>query len=189
MTRIPYPEIETLSPGKQAVFADPGRRVLNVSKMAMHMGEDLWAAQAELGRAQIFTCSLDPKLKEVLILRMAFIWDSEYEIFHHLSIAKNLGLTDEKIAALKSGDFAALDEQERAVAQFTTELWFDNSPSEETLAAVRAFLPDSTIFEMIPVMASYFITARVVAIGGVELDSEPVGVWPAKAWRKPGEVD
>ncbi len=189
MTRIPYPEIDKLSPGKQAVFSDPGRRVLNISKMAMHMGDALWAAQAELGRAAIFNCSLDPKLKEVMILRMAYIWNSEYELFHHLAIAKNLGLTDEKIAALKSGDFMALDEQERAIAQFATELWFDVTPSEETLAAVRAFLPVSTILEMIPVMASYFITARVVATGGVELDAEPVGVWPAKAWRKPGEVD
>jgi alkylhydroperoxidase family enzyme len=124
-----------------------------------------------------------------MILRLAYIWNSEYELFHHLAIARNLGLTEEKIAALESGEFAALDDQERAIAQFATEVWHDVSPSDKTLAAVRAFLPDSTIFEMIPVMASYFITARVVAIGGVEIDGEPVGVWPAKAWRKPGEVD
>jgi hypothetical protein len=51
------------------------------------------------------------------------------------------------------------------------------SPTDETLAAARACYPDSLLFEVIGLIGSYMMTARLAAVGGVENDEEAVAKW------------
>ena len=177
MSRIPYPEIADLSEAKQAFVASPEHRLLNVVRMALHTPDGLWERQSALSAATVLMSNMDPLLREVLILTVAHLSKSEYELFHHLSIARNLGMAETTLQAIERGDYAALSEAEQAVAQFTAEVVRDVSPSDETLAAARALFSDPMIFEMIAIIGVYMMTARVAAVGGCEIDGAAVASW------------
>jgi alkylhydroperoxidase family enzyme len=175
MPRIPYPALSDLSDAKRAYAEQLGPRMLNVVRMSLHTPDALWEAQRDLAAGSVMRATLDPWLREILILRVAYLSRSEYELFHHLAIARRLGMGEAIFAALDSGDYAALNAEERAVAQFTSEVVQDIIPTDETLDAVRAFLSDALVFEMIALIGNYMMTARVLGVGGCELDGAPLG--------------
>jgi alkylhydroperoxidase family enzyme len=177
MSRIPYPDPATLSPAKREAMALYGERTLNVSRMSMHAPERHWAAQRGLGFASLQTTTIEPRLREYIILRIAYLSGSDYEIYHHRSIAEKLGVGEAEFKALSTGDFSAFSPLERDVCQFVTEVVLAVSPTDGTLAALRRHVSDERVFEIVMIVGAYMLTARVAAVGGVELDSEPIGAW------------
>jgi 4-carboxymuconolactone decarboxylase len=175
--RIPYPDPDTLSEEKRKILKDQGSRVLNVSKMVMHTPDAFWAPQRALGRAAIFDTSLGARLREIIILRVAHLSNSDYELFHHNSIASNIGVTDAELAALKTGDVGALPPEEQSVIRFVNELVENVSPSDKTLAELRGFYADPQVFEILFIACTYMAVARVIAVGGVELEESAVVGW------------
>lgn len=177
MSRIPYPDPADLSDAKRTFLAQPTHRILNVVRMALHTPDGLWERQRDLSVATVLMSSMDQLLREVLILTVAHLSNSDYELFHHLSIARNLGMSDEALAAIAQGDYAALPDDQRVVAEFTAEVVRDVSPSDATLAAARALFSDPMIFEMTAIIGVYMMTARVAAVGGCEVDGAAVASW------------
>ncbi len=108
MSRIPYPKVETLSQAKRDVMDHFGSKLLNVSRMAMHAPDAFWAAQRTLGYASLLTKSFDPKLKEYIILCVGYLSNSAYEAFHHEGVARDLGVGEDTLQALRAGDFSSL---------------------------------------------------------------------------------
>lgn len=177
MSRIPYPVVTTLSQIKQDIFAAYGPKLLKVSYMTMHAPDAYWASWRSLGIAAVETKTLDPRLKEYIILRVAYMSDSAYELHHHTSLAAQLGVGEEVFAALKTGDFSSFTPLERAVCQFATEVVRDVSPSDETLAQVREHISDERVFEIVCLIGSYMLTARIAAVGGCEPEATAVQDW------------
>ena len=176
-SRIPYPSLDSLSPIKHARVFDPARKILlNVSRMALHASDGLWSAQAALGRATI-DADLDHRLREMVILRVAYLQHSDYEIFHHKAIAANLGVTEAQQAAILSDDLSPLAEPERALMQFASEVILNVSPSDDALAAMREHYSDRILFDVVVVIGSYMLTARLAAVGGVAIEEQPVTGW------------
>ncbi len=183
MSRIPYPEFADLSEAKRTFVASPAHRLLNVVRMALHTPDGLWERQSALSAATVTMSNMDQMLREVLILTVAHLSNSEYELFHHVSIAGNLGMNAATMDAIERGDYASLPEAERVVAQFTAEVVRDVSPSDETLAATRAMFSDPMIFEMVAIIGVYMMTARVAAVGGCEVDGAAVASWDKEKAR------
>lgn len=178
MSRIPYPSLDTLSKVKHDWIFDPGRKyVLNVTKMTLHIPDELWQTHAQFARAMITKTTLDKRYKEMVIVRVGYLQKSEYEIFHHLSIAENAGVSKEQLAVLQSEDVSSLPDKERALIEFTTELVRNVSPSDATLAAAREHFSDPLLFEATAIIGYYMMTARIIAVGGVELDDAAVTTW------------
>ena len=177
MSRIPYPELADLSEAKRAFVEAPTHRILNVVRMALHTPDGLWERQRDLSVATVLMSTMDPLLREVLILTVAHLSRSDYELFHHLSIARNLGMDEATLQAIARGDHAALEGARRVVAQFTAEVVRDVSPSDATLAEARALFSDPLIFEMIAIIGVYMMTARVAAVGGCEIDGAAIASW------------
>jgi 4-carboxymuconolactone decarboxylase len=63
------------------------------------------------------------------------------------------------------------------VAQFTTEVVRDVSPTDQTLASMRALYSDERIFEMLGIIGSYMNAARVAAVAGIENDDIAITSW------------
>lgn len=177
MSRIPYPDPARLSPAKREYAANPDRRMLNIAWMAMHAPDPFWKAQLDLATAAVFDSAMDPKHREVLILTVAGISRCEYELFHHRSIARTLGFDDATVEALITGNIDGLPHDQKVVAQFTAEVVRDVAPRDETIAAVRALLSDELIFEMVAIICLYMTTARIIGVGGVEIDEHAVSSW------------
>jgi 4-carboxymuconolactone decarboxylase len=180
MSRIPYPDLEEVSQSRLDALGYPERPMLNITRMALWAPQALWAAHYAFKRACIYDTTLQPRLKEVLILRVAHLSRCEYELHHHLSISANLGFTPEQQAALAEGRYDALSEEERAVARFTDEVVTDIRASEATLAQVRTLFGDTQVLEMLILIGSYMSTARMIQTAGVQPEAEPV-----KSWAEP----
>jgi alkylhydroperoxidase family enzyme len=178
MSRIPYPPLDTLPKIKHDWIFDPTRKyLLNVTKMTLHIPEGLWQHHAQFARAMITKTTLDKRHKEILICRVGWLEKSEYEMHHHRSIALNVGVTPEQLAALQSEDVSIFTGAERALVDFVTELVRNVSPSDATLAAMREHFSDGLMFEAIAIVGYYMMTARIIAVGGVDLDEAPVTPW------------
>lgn len=184
MPRMPYPDPSQLSEAKRAYVEEMGARMLNVVRMAMHTPDGLWEKQRDLSAGSVRLPTLDPLDREVLILVVGFLSKSDYVLFHHVSIARNLGMSEQVIAAIGAGDYDALGARAEAIAQFTQEVVRDVTPGDEALAALRAHFSDAHVFEMITLIGNYMMTARMAGVSGCELDGNAIAGW---AWdRKPG---
>jgi alkylhydroperoxidase family enzyme len=177
MSRIPYPEWDKLSQEKREAMGYPEHYTLNVTRMQLHLNDKLWRANYALKQGVIHATTIDEKLREVLIMRVAFCSNCKYEIYHHMSISRNLGFSPEKQEAIRLQQYDTLSEEERAVAKFTDEVVLNVRASDETMAKMRSLFSDSMIIEMIIVMQSYMGTARVAQNADIEVDEKPVQGW------------
>src|SRR5512139_319134 len=106
MQRIPYPDESTLPEMVRKMLAGTP---LNVVRIGAHASPLLFEAQGRLGWAIANPEVLDPRLREAVILRVAHLSNSDYELHHHIPLGRSAGLTEAELAALASRDYAALD--------------------------------------------------------------------------------
>ncbi len=177
MNRIPYPDPEKLSAAKRAYLDNPELRVLNIARISMHAPDPVWRATVDLALAVVTGTITDDWLREVIVLRVASLSNSGYELHHHLSMSRAVGLSDAEVEGLRSGDFAALSPRDRLVAQFTTEVVRDVDPTDETVKAMREQFTDEHIFEILGIIGSYMNAARVAAIARIENDDIAIKSW------------
>lgn len=174
--RIPYPDPETLSEEKRKIY-DTFSPMLNIMKILMVAPDAFWRGQRALGRSAVVDTSITDQHRELLVLRVAYLSESDYELYHHLPLGKTAGLSDAKCEAMRTGDYAALDDQERALAQFVTETVLNISPTDETLATMKAHFPDAQIMEIVMIVGYYMLIARVIGVSGIQLDANAVQNW------------
>jgi alkylhydroperoxidase family enzyme len=173
--RIPFPDPEELS----AAQLESWRGQLNVGKMCAYMPDDVLQGFRALGRAVLTNKTLDPVLRELAIVRVGYLCGAAYEIHQHVQYGRNIGITQEKLAALSVGSKAtAFSARERAVLAFTEELVLNVRPSDAALAAVRQNLSIAEIFTLIASVGMYMMVCRVLETTGVELDPDGVVVDP-----------
>lgn len=175
MLRIPYPDVETLPElVRQRLATVP----LNVVRICAHASVALFDAQGRLGAAVADPEVLDPRLREAVILRVAYLSNSAYELHHHISLGRSAGLTRGELDALESGGYAALDPLLSAAARFTDEVVRQISPSDETLSALRALVPDQTVVNIVLTIGCYMSIARLIAVTGIEPDADALAHLP-----------
>src|SRR5437763_3947018 len=184
MARLPYADPErSPDPVREALQAVPP---LNVFRMTAN-AETAFRPWLAFGGALLSSLELDPRVRELVILRVARLCGSEYEWVQHVPIAHSAGASDEEVAAVDRGDLddEALAEPDRAVLRFTTEVVHDVRASDEAAAAVvAARLSPPEIVELLLVIGQYMLVARVAETADIELD-EPAAVtdWAARGRR------
>ena len=177
MSRIPYPDLDNLSPPKQAAVDDWGKQMLNVSHMLLHCSDEIWLGQRALARSTVLNATIELRLRELLILRVAYLSDSEYELFHHLSLAEKFGASAAEIEAMRTGNFSAIGRTEAALGRFVTGTVRDVDPGPEVMEEARQHFSDAHLVEMIMIIGYYMMVARAIAATGVELEKEAVTDW------------
>jgi 4-carboxymuconolactone decarboxylase len=76
--------------------------------------------------------SLPPAWRELVILRVGYRCQADYEIHHHLNIGRAVGLSDDAIAAAASGSSHGVSDQGAAMLRLT-----DLLPEKHTLSDHR----------------------------------------------------
>ena len=176
MSRIPYPDVTKLPESTQrAVAALP----LNIVRICAHASQPLFDAQGQLGRAVANPEVLEPRLRETVILRVAYLSNSTYELHHHLPLGRAAGLTEPELEAIAKRNYAALDTLLATVARFTDEVVTQLSPAEETLAGLRKLASDQVVVNIVLTIGCYMSIARLVAVTGIEPDAAPVARLPS----------
>jgi 4-carboxymuconolactone decarboxylase len=168
MPRIPYPDVSLLPESMQKTLAAVP---LNVVRINAHASQPLFEAQGQLGRAVANPAVLDPRLRETVVLRVAWLSNSEYELHHHIPLGRAAGLTEAELSAIASGSYAALDPLLAAAARFTDEVVTQLSPSDQTLAQLRHVASDQILVNIVLTIGCYMSIARLIAVTGIEPDA------------------
>lgn len=134
----------------------------------------------DMGKA-LFLIDLPMRLREIAVLRLALLSNSEYEWFQHEAIGKHVGLTDADIAAIKAGKPTAdWSEPDALVMQAVDELEEANTISDELWAKMSEHFSQQLMFEFLFMISSYKMTAWVLNAMGVPLDDAPQGRPPVE---------
>lgn len=176
MPRIPYPDVSTLPEIMQKTLAAVP---LNVVRINAHASLPMFEAQGQLGRAIANPEVLEPRLRETVVLRVAYLSDSAYELHHHIPLGRAAGLTEVELAAIASGNYAALDPLHAAAARFTDEVVTQLSPSDETLAQLRKVVSDQILVNIVLTIGCYMSIARLIAVTGIEPDADALRHLPS----------
>jgi len=168
MSRIPYPDISKLpEPAQKALAGAP----LNVVRMCAHASSPMFEAQGKLGMAIARPEVLDPLLRETVILRVAYLSNSAYELHHHIPVGRAAGLTEPQLAGIASRNYTALAPLLAAAARFTDEVVTQLSPSDETLSNLRNLSSDQIVVNIVLTIGCYMSIARLIAVTGISLDA------------------
>lgn len=176
MQRIPYPDMATLPETTRKTLASVP---LNIVRICAHASLPLFEAQGQLGRAVATPEVLEPRLRETVILRVAYLSNSDYELHHHIPLGRAAGLTEAELAALASGSYVALDPLLAAAAHFTDEVVTRLSPTDTTLARLRGAVSDQTLVNIVLTIGCYMSVARLIAVTGIERDTEALTHLPS----------
>ncbi|MFM7142557.1 MAG: carboxymuconolactone decarboxylase family protein [Alphaproteobacteria bacterium] len=171
MARIPYYDPAT-APEELRKALDQLPAGLNVFKMLAN-AETLFPSWARLGGAILGKMKLSPKLRELVILRIARISDCEYEWTQHVPIGKAVGVTDAQVEALLAGrdDDPCFDESERLVLRATDESTRDVRLSRATFDALLVRFDRREIVEIL--MTAGFYRALATVLESTAVDPDP----------------
>ncbi|MGE0853075.1 MAG: carboxymuconolactone decarboxylase family protein [Hyphomicrobiaceae bacterium] len=174
MPRIPYPDLDKATPEVREML---GRlpAPANIFNMMAHAQTCLKPVM-KLGGTLLGKLELDPKVRELCLLRAVRLEGGDYEWVQHVPIARDLGATAAQIAALENDDdeAACFDAREKAALRFTREVVVDVRASEATVAEARKHLSDRELVELILMAGFYIMLARLTETLGIETEA-PMG--------------
>jgi 4-carboxymuconolactone decarboxylase len=146
-------------------------RVLNIFRTLVHHPE-LYRSWMPFGQ-HLFKSTLDPRTRELLILRVGHLAKAGYEFHQHVAIAKRIGITESEIAQLKEGPSAAAwSSADRALLSAADELFHDKFIGDETWRALAERLDTKQILDLIFTVGQYVMVSMALNSLGVQLERE-----------------
>jgi 4-carboxymuconolactone decarboxylase len=151
--------------GPRAVLLATGAGGLAGPFNAMLYAPEVGRALQELGAAIRFRTQLTPRVREMAILVVAQVWNSDYERFSHEPIGREAGLTEPEIEALRAGeDPGFADEPERIAYQVVRALVGPADLDDEQYAAAVAALGEQALVELSALVGYYATLALQLRI-------------------------
>lgn len=174
MARLPFVEAGA-SPAVDHLYAEIGRLgrpVLNLYKELANQPPAL-AAFLEMSRYVRSGSTLDPGLRELVILATAHELGQDYEVAHHQEAAARVGVEPAKVAALlPGGSLDALAPDERCAVEFARQAAHTRSSDEETFARLQTLFSTEQIVDLVVTTAWYHLCAVILGSLRVELESD-----------------
>lgn len=139
--------------------------------LAVHDG--LFSRMRPLGAGILGHPRLDPRERELLILRTCARAGAEYEWgVHAVAFARPLGLSDAQVAATVQGpaDDPAWSEEDAQLIAAADELFETNAISEELWDRLAQRFREDQLLEIVVVAGWYRLISYVINAAGVELE-------------------
>jgi 4-carboxymuconolactone decarboxylase len=121
---------------------------------------------------------LDPRLRELIVLRMAWDTRSQYEWGQHVLAARAVGVPEAEIVAVSRpiGE-GAWSQLERVALQMVDDLHADDCVSDETWAELASMVDEHHAIAMVGVACCYRMVAGVLNSLGVQPEDD-LPRWP-----------
>lgn len=113
---------------------------------------------------------LQPRVREIVILRTGFLCKSGYEWGHHVNSARRAGLTEDEIARIKQGAHARWNPAEAVLFKATDELHKDYFISDATWAELRSHYSEKQCMDVVYTVAYYAQLSMILNTFGVQLE-------------------
>jgi 4-carboxymuconolactone decarboxylase len=124
-----------------------------------------------LGEAILTRSDLPAELRELAILQSARTTGTEYEWVQHEVIARLVGVSEEKIGAIRSGDLAALDPAETAAMRLVDQCIGAGTPDEALVREVAEQNGRNGLVELLLVAGYYAMLGGVMRAVRIDVDS------------------
>ncbi|MEH6570693.1 MAG: carboxymuconolactone decarboxylase family protein [Halioglobus sp.] len=174
MARVKLLEKDEVDPIAKKLFQeleDGGLKIANIFKVEAHSPK-LCRDITKMGLTLLSECKLNPKLRELAILRVGDLTKSSYEWAQHVPYALKNGAHQEQIDALSGWPSSdRFDSQERAVLQYTDEMTQNIRVADPTFSALKDFLSEEEIVELTMTVGYYAMICRLLEALEVELES------------------
>ncbi|MFP5474732.1 MAG: carboxymuconolactone decarboxylase family protein [Gammaproteobacteria bacterium] len=169
MARVPYFDLSQASDTYLQLIGS--RPPLNLYRMLPHAGKVAEGFLA-LGGAILRENRLDSRLREIAILRVGLLCGSSYEVHQHRRVARNVGLADEKVAALEIGaDTGALDATERMVLDYVDQVVEHVKAPDAMFDALCQQLSPALVAELTLVIGFYMMVSRFLENFEVDIEA------------------
>lgn len=180
-----------LPPIPESQLTDAQRKVVDAIKSgprgrvggpfpALLRNPDLAGRVAHLGELLRFGTSLPPRLSELAILITARTWTAQYEWYAHAKMARQGGLSDSIIEAIRRREApVGMQPDEVAVYNLCTELHTTHGVSGASYAAARDLFGEAGVIELITISGYYVLVSMVLNVTEVPLpEGEPLPLRP-----------
>ncbi|WP_084532017.1 carboxymuconolactone decarboxylase family protein [Nocardia miyunensis] len=127
----------------------------------------------------LFRSTLPPRIRELVILRVAHRRGCDYEWVHHSRFGQEAGLTSAEIDAVARGE--AADEFERLVLSSVDELDEKSELSDETWAALAEQLDEKQRMDLIFTVGGYVALSMALNTFGVQPEHRSIESGPKAA--------
>jgi len=146
-----------------------GGRDINLFRVMMHHPEltRRWVVFAgHILRKQ----TLPARERELLILRIGWLNQAEYEWAQHVEIAKRVGITEMEIERVKEGPTAGWQDQDAALLQAVDDLYEHSVLSDATWTALAAVYSTAQMMDLVFTIGQYNLVSWALNSFGVPLD-------------------
>ncbi|MCM6778243.1 carboxymuconolactone decarboxylase family protein [Nocardia sp. CDC159] len=171
MARVPYGDLEALAPEVRAqvrMFGD-----LNIDRM-LAQARTVVGPLHETTRSILAESTLDPRLRELVILLVAHSGRCAYEAVQHEVSARAVGVTQAQLDALEADDpsAAVFTDAEKAVLRLVAAALHDSADvPEETFDRAHDHLGDRGTVELMILVALYSGMAILLNTLQVDIDA------------------
>jgi alkylhydroperoxidase family enzyme len=137
------------------------------------------------GVAQFTALELPARSRELVILTTASMTGCDYEFVQHVPISESAGVHPSVRETIRRKDFqgSALSQHDRAIVTFVAEVVANPRVPDDVFAAVREYLSDREIVEVLQTTGFYWSFARVCTVLDVTVE-EAQGTAVVEASRK-----
>ena len=171
MPRIPYLDMAEASPEYLAMLK--GRHDLNLYRMLPH-AVTIAPGFLKMGGAILRESALDPQLREIAILRVGFLSKASYEVHQHKRVARSVGLSDDKIAALENDPASnVFSKLEALIIRYTDEVVLNVKAPDALFNELLAQLDKRRIAELTLTIGFYMTVSRFLENFEVEIEPKP----------------
>jgi AhpD family alkylhydroperoxidase len=118
------------------------------------------------------TPALDPRHRELMVLRVAWRARSRYELVQHARIAQKLGITDDEVAAIAGGAPVEWAPLERALLDATDQLVDGYRVDDGTWKRLAGQLDERQLVELVFVVGTYVGLAMAFNSFGLQVDPD-----------------
>jgi 4-carboxymuconolactone decarboxylase len=130
-----------------------------------------------------YASKLPARVREILILRIAWLRHAEYEYVAHVALGKRAGLTDAEVDLIQRGPRAeGLSAGDADLLRAVDELKAEARLSRDTWAALSQVFDEQQMLEIIFIVGCYETLAMALNSCAVQLDTE-AGLDPASRVR------
>ena len=147
-------------------------KVTNVLKTFGRYPE-LFKAWMGFGRHIMFNSSLEPRQREIAILRIGWLCQCGYEFGRHIIRGQDAGLSESEIKAVAQGAEAGnWSASEQALIKAADELHWDAFVGDTTYAELQKHFSEKQILDIIFTIGQYNLVSMALNTAGVQLEED-----------------
>ena len=144
--------------------------VPNIFKTLAHH-PDLMRRWLVFGNHVLFKSTVPARERELIILRIGWLCEAEYEWAQHVRIGKQSGLTDDEVHRIKIGPTAkGWNERDTILLKATDELHKDACISDATWQGLSKHYNTQQLMDIVFAVGQYNLVSMALNTLGVQLD-------------------